>query len=151
MVTHVCTCMYIELYLKIEKERKRLTMHTAWYKHGVGLEKLFEGLLATANPQRVDFNYACTCGLNVFFELVTFFNLSLVKNQKLLNYWQQIHLVVTCQVLSIWHILSSSQIMEYYFEERLHILQCVKFLLSYWQDPRHPYRVSPLSTTLKFS
>jgi len=31
--------------------------------------------------------------------------------------------------------------MEYYFEERLHILQCVKFLLSYWQDPRHPYRV----------
>ena len=33
------------------------------------------------------------------------------------------------------------QIMEYYFEERLHILQCVKFLLSYWQDPRHPYRV----------
>lgn len=33
------------------------------------------------------------------------------------------------------------KIMEYYFEERLHILQCVKFLLSYWQDPRHPYRV----------
>ena len=31
--------------------------------------------------------------------------------------------------------------MEYYFEERLHILQCLKFLLSYWQDPRHPYRV----------
>lgn len=32
------------------------------------------------------------------------------------------------------------KIMEYYFEERLHILQCLKFLLSYWQDPRHPYR-----------
>ncbi|KAJ7394471.1 hypothetical protein OS493_000282 [Desmophyllum pertusum] len=32
------------------------------------------------------------------------------------------------------------KIMEYYFEERLHILQCVKFLLSYWQDPRHPFR-----------
>ncbi|XP_074626303.1 nucleoporin NUP188-like isoform X2 [Acropora palmata] len=32
------------------------------------------------------------------------------------------------------------KIMEYYFEERLHILLCVKFLLSYWQDPRHPYR-----------
>ncbi|XP_022809524.1 nucleoporin NUP188 homolog isoform X2 [Stylophora pistillata] len=32
------------------------------------------------------------------------------------------------------------KIMEYYFEERLHILQCTKFLLSYWQDPRHPYR-----------
>ena len=31
--------------------------------------------------------------------------------------------------------------MEYHFEERLHILQCLKFLLSYWQDPRHPYRV----------
>ena len=34
------------------------------------------------------------------------------------------------------------QIMEYYFEERLHILQCTKFLLSYWQDPRHRWRVS---------
>ncbi|XP_068699835.1 nucleoporin NUP188-like isoform X3 [Montipora foliosa] len=32
------------------------------------------------------------------------------------------------------------KIMDYYFEERLHILQCVKFLLSYWQDPKHPYR-----------
>ncbi|CAH3134960.1 unnamed protein product [Pocillopora meandrina] len=32
------------------------------------------------------------------------------------------------------------KIMEYYFEERLHILQCTKFLLSYWQDPRHQWR-----------
>ena len=38
------------------------------------------------------------------------------------------------------------QIMEYYFEERLHILQCTKFLLSYWQDPRHRWRVSWIST-----
>ena len=37
------------------------------------------------------------------------------------------------------------QIMEYYFEERLHILQCTKFLLSYWQDPRHRWRVSWIS------
>ena len=37
------------------------------------------------------------------------------------------------------------QIMEYYFEERLHILQCTKFLLSYWQDPRHQWRVSWIS------
>ncbi|EDO41831.1 predicted protein [Nematostella vectensis] len=32
------------------------------------------------------------------------------------------------------------KILDYYFEERLHILQCVKYLLSYWQDPNHAFR-----------
>ncbi|KAK3743945.1 hypothetical protein QZH41_020284 [Actinostola sp. cb2023] len=36
--------------------------------------------------------------------------------------------------------LSKILILEYYFEERMHILQCVKYILSYWQDPQHAFR-----------
>ncbi|XP_062505615.1 nucleoporin NUP188-like [Corticium candelabrum] len=32
------------------------------------------------------------------------------------------------------------KIMEYFFEERLTVYQCLKHILVYWQDPRHPYR-----------
>ena len=33
------------------------------------------------------------------------------------------------------------QITEYYYSERLFVLRCLKHLLGYWQDSRHPYRV----------
>lgn len=41
--------------------------------------------------------------------------------------------------------LGSSQIADYYYEERTYILRCVLHLLTYFQDERHPYRVSPFS------
>ena len=34
------------------------------------------------------------------------------------------------------------QVKEYYHSERLYILRCLKYLIGYWQDPSHPYRVS---------
>lgn len=35
-----------------------------------------------------------------------------------------------------------SQIADYYYDERMCLLRCVLLLLTYFQDERHPYRVS---------
>uniref|UniRef100_A0A4W3J081 Nucleoporin NUP188 n=1 Tax=Callorhinchus milii TaxID=7868 RepID=A0A4W3J081_CALMI len=37
------------------------------------------------------------------------------------------------------------KIADYYYEERLYTLRCVLYLLTYFQDERHPYRVSQYS------
>ena len=34
------------------------------------------------------------------------------------------------------------KIQEYYHGERLHLLQCLKHLLSFWLESKHPYAVS---------
>jgi nuclear pore complex protein Nup188 len=41
--------------------------------------------------------------------------------------------------------LGSYQLADYYYEERTCILRCVLHLLTYFQDERHPYRVSLFS------
>ena len=34
------------------------------------------------------------------------------------------------------------KVRDYYYSERLYLLRCLKYMLSYWQEENHPYRVN---------